>query len=624
METSILDLIDDIESTSIDMEAREIELNKIPEITVDFSLPTETRLRAVEMYFKRFGLGVVEILKRVLSLYLVSNSSLIESYIADICLKTSISLVLRVELAKDMCSISERPVSFMVLNMLLSMAIESRNHAERLDDSENHNFKYIQTSALPDPLFYSAICMLMKSEEEGLREVTQEYLNRMLENKHMDVKYRYKLITSLRVHVSEKTVEYFETQSLKFFICDRDNSIMFRILAGQLYFQKHKDERLFRVFFDIATDESVEYNSRADATDLLLTYGPQEVKESAREIIKLLGKNAPDNNNNYTASCDYSNPGFTIFKDGQNAHNKTIEESALNVLVMLSQERPAHQPLNPTMNVDFDFTEKNILSALHCFTSDNESVKENVQLALGRISLDNKLYSNLNFTLKNALVFVYSYILNQDTDTQLSLMERLIQELSDSAGICSTGIMERVVNTLSGFEDRFSLRISYEDQITGSLSGRLNSKIRNLTALDCLHKTNAKFCDCMMSTCYASRCLLGENSNDKIKIEKCMKCISCLGVACAHDCSTIDIDNHTTNVVGNKICKFNAEFMDLILEEMMLPTSEYDRRSNFLLFFRTYLSDIMEDIRKDYKDILDVASFDLYFRKAIMTYEGEI
>ena len=50
----------------------------------------------------------------------------------------------------------------------------------------------------------------------------------------------------------------------------------------------------------------------------------------------------------------------------------------------------------------------------------------------------------------------------------------------------------------------------------------------------------------------------------------------------------------------------------------------YATRQNFSLFFRTYVSLIREELADEFKDLIDDASYDLYFRKALMSYEGEL
>ena len=62
--------------------------------------------------------------------------------------------------------------------------------------------------------------------------------------------------------------------------------------------------------------------------------------------------------------------------------------------------------------------------------------------------------------------------------------------------------------------------------------------------------------------------------------------------------------------------------VDLILEEMIIPVQFYEKRGAFLRFFRTHISEIRETMLEEYKDDISPFEFDLYFRQAIMHYEG--
>ena len=59
---------------------------------------------------------------------------------------------------------------------------------------------------------------------------------------------------------------------------------------------------------------------------------------------------------------------------------------------------------------------------------------------------------------------------------------RLVEELAEMAGTCSSGFATRLVNTISGFGD-FSMKISWRDQIASNLLGRLNARIRDMDNL---------------------------------------------------------------------------------------------------------------------------------------------
>ena len=55
---------------------------------------------------------------------------------------------------------------------------------------------------------------------------------------------------------------------------------------------------------------------------------------------------------------------------------------------------------------------------------------------------------------------------------------------------------------------------------------------------------------------------------------------------------------------------------------MMLDSSKFKDRQNFLLFFRTYLSPIREELYNEFKEFVCDTDFDFYMRKAISSYEG--
>ena len=387
-----------------------------------------------------------------------------------------------------------------------------------------------------------------------------------------------------------------ERKMLLHFLSNENNKTMYRILSGQILLSKFK-EPVDETILKIALNEAEEYNNRADATDLLLKYAlSSETKAKAKEIILELGR--------------IKGEVRSIYDNAQNAHSEAIENSATECLLNLSQEPLATYPNINNKPIDFEFVEKQLK-----FAASMGWNAEKIEAALNRIALDNALYSTLHISLKSALVLVYSFILQQEHEDRFNLSTRLLQELEESAGICSTGIMERIVNTLSGFDERFGLKISYEDQIKGNLAGRLNAKIMSLTSSECLHKTNQKFCNCKSLVCDYQKFLLNDElkTTMKFKSPPCDSCMLCLKVECLH------------GFLCTKICTFNEDLMNDILDQMQLLTSDFHKRGKFLLFFRTYIGDIMQDMKKDFveNNLLDVPTFDLYFRKAVMSYEGE-
>jgi hypothetical protein len=127
--------------------------------------------------------------------------------------------------------------------------------------------------------------------------------------------------------------------------------------------------------------------------------------------------------------------------------------------------------------------------------------------------------------------------------------KRLIEELMESSGICSSGYVTRMLNVLSGFEGDYSIRIGFDDQIIANVKWRLNKELQN---------------------------------------------------------------------------QKNEEYVSLVLDEMIISSDSYDKRKNFLKFFRENISKIREELKEEYVKYIDDSDFDLYFKKAILHYEGDL
>ena len=65
-----------------------------------------------------------------------------------------------------------------------------------------------------------------------------------------------------------------------------------------------------------------------------------------------------------------------------------------------------------------------------------------------------------------------------------------------------------------------------------------------------------------------------------------------------------------------------SDFADNVLLEMCENTSNWSKRLDFSLFFRTHLSHLREELFSEFKTYVTDTEFDLFIRKAISTYEG--
>jgi hypothetical protein len=63
-------------------------------------------------------------------------------------------------------------------------------------------------------------------------------------------------------------------------------------------------------------------------------------------------------------------------------------------------------------------------------------------------------------------------------------------------------------------------------------------------------------------------------------------------------------------------------FSEEVINEMTINSNKYGDRRHFLLFFRTYLPFLREELYEEFKQYLNPFEFDLTIRKAISQYEG--
>lgn len=575
--TNIVELVDDTEKASVTV----IDNNSI----LDFTISTEERLFALIQYSKSVDEEhLSETLNRIMAVFTISSSSIIKEYIIAICEDTNISLDLRCEMAKNF-SIYSVPDTDAEYYLPLKCVCEELN-------ADIHNT--VNTSKKVDMYVF-----LMYSQTYKM--YAGELFNRFVNNRTLNSLFRYKTIMSLKTmfNMRKLTKEHcqldldlvhFQTSALVSFLAG-DNGVCERILAAQYLLSQYPEDNYSQcidTMISICHTDIYEYKSRADAVDVILKYGREADKDIGKRLLEkiiLLG------NSNKKPVNIYQNP--------QNAHSQTIEESSCKILEMIMAI--------PLMKIDNGNEISYEFVRAHLTSSDD---KNSISITLNRIDLDVARYTKFNTTLNFALVYMYSFINSQEEGLKEILMFRLIEELSESSGLCSTGIFERIMNTVSGFVGDLKITISFEEQILGNLTGRLNARIRKIQNDECLHLSVERFCNCNDSVCtYSYHKKYLKHRLRRIKEKACDNCYYCNGEQCLHRCAP------------PSVC--NDELMNLIIEEMIIPTHEYGKRRNFLKFFRYVLPNIIEELKDEFKSYIDDASFELYMRRAIIAYEGD-
>lgn len=445
MNTVIDNVINKVDMSTDVIENVDIPDSDLETSIMDLSLDNSIRIKSFDRYYNVFGKEkLMDIISKLNVMFLYSNLSELKRYFVNICLYTTIPIVFKVQ----------------IINILLN---------NTTDDSGYNLVKLLwnpinESDEIPLPCKIDLLFTYMRNDT--YLEDAVVFFNQITNDNRIDCDFRYKTILSIEHRIEPKKLAMIYIKKLCFlFIDNNKNQTSYRILACQILLrQKIKADKVKHVetlLLSFANDVQLDYNLRADATDVLLHVGTNESKLLAREIIDNLGFDQRRVN--------------TVFNNAQNVHVKEIEESARDILENIKQ-------IKQDETISFSSVEKYVLDTLK-EERKNLNLKESepypretlIKASLNRIVMDRALYGS--FTLSNVLISVWNYIIVNEHKNEMII--RLMEELSEMSGTCSTGYINRLLNVFSGFGE-LNLKISWRDQIISNLSGRLNAKIREL------------------------------------------------------------------------------------------------------------------------------------------------
>jgi len=423
--------LDDLE----DLETLDDYINDPDSIDIfDMTIPNDVRINIINTFKDNIQ---IEYVNKLTSMYTISGTKLLTEFIIDICNTSNINSTLKIECCKCLCIKDTRIVEhFTLLHNLLESCKD-----------------------LPIPCRVLGIIFLTRCEQFDDSKTLQHFKD-IITDVEVECHFKYDMILTLQsVHELDKNIYIYPL--LMYFSELSSLFTTYRILSCQNLLQNFKTELqeddnyilIQNIIYSFASDEELDYNLRADATDILLGLGDDEHKTMAREILLLLG-----------------NKQHTIYDDQQNVHNSEIDSSCNEILNIL---------LTNKLKNDISFPKIKEL----CTKSLEDEIKhlqqklDNINIALNRIDIDRGLYGNSNLSLKSVLLYVYNYIDGHKQEDEL--ITRLKEELEEASGKCSTGYIHRLMNVLSGF-DNMSIRIGWDDEIVGKLSGRMNKLVMKI------------------------------------------------------------------------------------------------------------------------------------------------
>jgi uncharacterized protein (UPF0147 family) len=608
------------------------------EIALDISIGIDIRIKAIETCYIHREEEAIELIKKIGGMYVFSGSSVLQEYLIRIC-AAAISNILKADVIVSLLSFEEWYIEAngetdKQETDLYNMEVKKRNYQRNIRSYECLNTFCKNMTDLPTPCKLDLIYALMESSD--FEDQARLYFQTIVNDLTIDCEYRYKAILCLEKRFGSNGKVSYERwkinnrelalkQSMEIFSNQLGNMTVYRILAGQYLLQKLKSHlteseinHIQSLLLDIANDTDLDINLRADAADTLLSLGSEPVVRLATAIIEELGRTTI--------------VPRTIYDNAQNVHTQEVSESIEESISKLL-DYPIKTDESGTDQIDFVFVMSKILGLLEeerktyistaqksvstetdcvychrpCSKQFELSSKkqlfvcgsicekkyirdDKIRISLNRIDLDRVLYSKYNQTMSAILIRIWSYIV-QNTHYD-KLVCRLLEELEEMSGTCSSGIASRLINVISGYDD-FNIRISWEDQIAGNLAGRLNAKIRAITTIP--PDINNPWIKDLVIT-YLSKLPAPITIDEYLRSESTEPRI---------DIQTII-----------------EEYQSTILSEITVVSSDHTHRLNFLKFFRENLPSILTELELEFKPHLSREQFDLAIRKALIKYEN--
>ena len=335
----------------------EFDMSKLSTYILDLSLHLEIRIKSLILYYEKNKEDTIEIISRITGMYQFSGTKIIQNFLYYICIHNiSLSTFLKLECAKSLLSFTEYEediakdddANLVEVKTESNKQIRERNNArQELGYRALNNVCHIATNdtEFPTPCKIDAVHLLMETDMYKME--ADSYFRSIINDQTIDCDYRYKTILNLE---KKKVLNYtFYTRfACLNFLTDIDNKTMYRILAGQYLLQNYDDinkDDIYQTLYGFSIDVDLDYNLRADAADTLLTFGTEEVKSRAREVIHTLGQ--------------MGGGGLvkTIFDNAQNVHVKEIEKSVADILEVILMNKTIIVGENP---IDFEFVKNKI------------------------------------------------------------------------------------------------------------------------------------------------------------------------------------------------------------------------------------------------------------------------
>lgn len=245
-----------------------------------------------------------------------------------------------------------------------------------------------------------------------------------------------------------------------------DDPVMYRVVFAQNIILKELEDTTFipeclDELLGIMMDSDYPLETQADICDFFLNTENQHITEAYHQqahqkMEELFRENRVSE--------------LSLFANRQNVHSESIEYSSEEVLKKLHEKYGlVPSTLEKLQQWRLEMEEWEI------YQQQEETIQHKVSICMNRIFFDKRLYGPTKDTLTTIFGLVWRHIHHSEHEEELK--KRLLEEMTEASGQCSTGIAVRLTNTLSGYDD-FMLKISHREAILAKVVHHMNKMIQ--------------------------------------------------------------------------------------------------------------------------------------------------
>lgn len=201
--------------------------------------------------------------------------------------------------------------------------------------------------------------------------------------------------------------------------------------------------------------KSRNYEQQCNLLDVLLRHFPRD------EEVKAIHQKMKYGNTNGKM--------MNLYNDDQNAHDEDISEETMKAAKELIMWYRDNKYDNEPEHGQYYEEKSQLDMALEAITAKRTiSLLDNI---IVRAKIDNTLFEG-GFTIMQMFIALCRYI--ELSPYYSALLDRLEEEFVEMDGLCSSGYINRFINTLQGFDERYSVAIPFKKQLQSSLSHHIN------------------------------------------------------------------------------------------------------------------------------------------------------